>query len=81
MGGGAEVRLEKTWTGKRIIVSWTDRAFESGSDWIAFRVIDELESGFYCQGENSPDGSKHDGSSCFIPFDDINDWQEWKEEP
>lgn len=65
-------------TGKRIIVSWNDESFEKGSDWIAFRILDETEEGFYCEGVDSPCGGKHDGSRLFIRFEELNDWQEWK---
>jgi hypothetical protein len=65
--------------GKRIIVFWTDAARESGSDWPAFRVIDELPKGYYCEGITAPDGTTHDGSTAFIEFLDTHDIIEWKE--
>ena len=66
--------------GKRIIVLWTDKAYNTGSDWPSFRVLDACGEHLWCQGVDSPDGAKHDGSKCSIACADFNDVIEWKEE-
>ena len=66
--------------GKRIIVMWTQRAYNRGSDWPSFRVLDVSDEGFFCEGVDSPDGSKHDGSKAFIPHNDYVDFVIWKED-
>ncbi len=66
--------------GTRIIVSWTTEAFNRGSEWIAFEVIDEAPDGYFVKGVNDPEGNKHDGSKCFINLDDTLNIHEWKRE-
>ena len=70
---------ETSFIGCRIIVMWTQDAYDKGSDWPAFRILDETADGFFCRGADSPDGSKHDGSKVFIPHSDYIDFVVWKE--
>jgi hypothetical protein len=65
--------------GKRIIVFWTTKAYNAGSDWPSFRVIDATDLDLWCQGVDSPDGTPHDGSKCSIAVCDFLDVIEWKE--
>ena len=70
----------KSFIGKRILVFWTTSAFNKGSDWPSFRVIDVGEDHMWCEGINSPDGSTHDGSKRSISVDETLNIIEWKEE-
>ena len=70
----------KSLIGKRILVSWTTRAFNAGHDWPSFRVIDADDDQMWCVGVDSPDGCKHDGSKCMIRVSDTLSVIEWKEE-
>ena len=69
----------KSLIGKRILVMWTTRAFNAGSDWPSFRVIDANEDCLWCQGVESPSGTPHDGTKCMIRLSETNDIIEWKE--
>ncbi len=66
-------------TGKRVLVFWTQKAYDSGSEWPAFIVLDENEDGIWCKGTTRPDGMDHDGSKAFIDFQDTYEIIEWKE--
>ena len=67
--------------GKRVLIFWTTKAWNDGSDWPAFKVLDECNDGIFCAGVTRPDGLEHDGSKCFIPFEDVHDILEWRETP
>lgn len=66
-------------TGKRVLVFWTQKKYEHGDEWPSFFVIDETDDGIFCRGVDRPDGMIHDGSKCFILFEDTYDIIEWKE--
>jgi hypothetical protein len=66
--------------GKRVIISWTDKAHRDGADWVAFRVIDTGSDAIWLQGVASPSGSRHDGSRFSAPISEIQDIIEWREE-
>ena len=67
-------------TGKRVLVFWTQKAYDSGSEWPAFVVIDENEEGIWCAGTKSPSGMDHDGTKTFINFKETYNIIEWKED-
>ena len=66
-------------TGKRVLVFWTQKAYETGCEWPSFFVIDETDDGIFCRGVARPDGFSHDGSKCFIHYKETYDIIEWKE--
>lgn len=66
-------------TGKRVLVFWTQKAYDKGYEWPSFMVLDENEEGIWCAGTKRPDGMDHDGSKCFIEFEDTCNIIEWKE--
>ena len=67
----------KSFIGKRVIIFWTTEAFNRGSDWPSFLIIDADEDTAWCQGVNSPDGTPHDGSKCAIMEKDTLNIIEW----
>jgi hypothetical protein len=67
--------------GRRVIITWTDKAHARGADWIAFRLIDAGPNSVWLEGVDSPDGAKHDGSKVSARATDIREITEWKEEP
>lgn len=69
------------WEGKRILIAWTDKAYEGGADWPSFIVVRETEDGMLLRGCDAPDGTNHDGSHCFARNEEIRDLWEWNLEP
>jgi hypothetical protein len=69
----------KNLIGKRIIVFWTNKAYNAGNDWPAFRVLDIGQDCLWCEGVESPDGCPHDGTKVAINVEDTYNIIEWKE--
>ena len=65
------------WESKRILISWTDKAYSEGCDWPSFVVVTETADGLFLRGCDAPDGTKHNGSHCFAKHAEIRDLWEW----
>lgn len=66
--------------GRRVIIHWTNEAYRDGKDWVAFRILDVSDDGYWCMGVTDPSGAPHDGSKVFIKFSEFLDITTWKED-
>ena len=65
--------------GKRVLIIWTDKAYNQGYDWISFVIESAAENGLLLRGCDSPDGSRHVGNTCVAHERDIRDVILWED--